>query len=494
MTSAPSTSHATTPPPAEGGPGFKRDLGMWSTLTLGVGAMVGFGWVTLVGGWIEDAGSLGAALAFLIGGIMMAIVALVYSEMVAAMPKAGGEHNYIMRAMGPRWSFIGSWAITGGYATVVAFEAVALPRAIGYVVNLEHFHLWTVSESDVFLIWALVGAVAAVVITVLNILGVKVAGSFQMFVVIFLFMIGILQIFGAVTGGSTEKMEPFFTGDLTGFFAVLVIVPFMFVGFDVIPQTAEEVNLPPAKVGRIAFISVIIAAAWYIMIVITVSAALTEQQIVESGLPAADAMGALFGNQFFANLMVAAGVAGILTSWNSLQMGASRLIYSLAHSGMLPRWLGKLHPKYGTPVNAILLLGAIAVVAPFFGAKALGWIVDAGSPMIVTAYLLVSISFLILRRREPDMPRPLRVGGKGSFGVVIGGLSVAITAFLVILYMPGMPAQLGIEPWIIFGLWWAVGAVFFASIPGGVKPGEHAEDELVALVERRRAEKAARKG
>lgn len=89
--------------------------------------MVGFGWVTLVGGWIESAGSLGATLAFVVGGVMMAIVSLVYAELVAAMPKAGGEHNYIIRAMGPRWSFIGSWAITGGYATVVAFEAVALP-------------------------------------------------------------------------------------------------------------------------------------------------------------------------------------------------------------------------------------------------------------------------------------------------------------------------------------------------------------------------------
>lgn len=482
------TSTEKSPAPQSGE--FKRGLGTWTTLTLGVGAMVGFGWVTLVGGWIEKAGSMGAALAFLAGGLMMAIVALVYSELVAAMPKAGGEHNYILRAMGPRWSFIGSWAITGGYATVVAFEAVALPRAIGYVIDLEVFHLWTVNESQVFLIWALVGAIAAVAITVINIVGVKVAGSFQMFVVIFLFMIGILQVFGAATGGEIVKMEPFFTGDLSGFFAVLVIVPFMFVGFDVIPQTAEEVNLEPRKVGRIAFISVVIAAIWYIMIVLTVSAALTEDQIINSGLPAADAMGALFGNQFFANLMVAGGVAGILTSWNSLQMGASRLMYSLAHSGMLPTWLGKLHPKYGTPANALIVLGVIAAIAPFFGAKALGWIVDAGSPMIVVAYLLVSISFLILRRREPNMERPLRVGGKGNFGVIIGGLSVAITAFLVVLYLPGMPAALGIEPWIIFGLWWAVGAVFFAQIPGGIKAGPNAEDELIAIANKRKAKRS----
>ncbi|SJM64671.1 APC family permease [Gulosibacter sp. 10] len=470
------------PTPAPPGGEFKRTLGTWTTLTLGVGAMVGFGWVTLAGGWIEDAGSLGAATAMLVGGFMMAIVALVYSELVAAMPKAGGEHNYILRAMGPRWSFIGSWAITGGYATVVAFEAVALPTAVQYVVPLDQIHLWSVSDSDVYLSWALVGAVTAIVITIINILGVKIAGGFQMFVVIFLFAIGALQVLGSFTGGEPARMEPFFANGMTGFFAVLVVVPFMFVGFDVIPQTAEEVNLPPRKTGRISFISVLIAAAWYVMIVLTVAVGLPRDQLGTSTLPAADAMANLFGSAFFGNLMVAAGIAGIVTSWNSLQMGASRLMYSLAQGGMLPAWLGRLHPRFGTPANALIVLGVVATAAPFFGNQALGWIVDGGSPMIVIAYLLVSISFVILRVREPKMDRPLRIGGRGAGGVIIGACSVAITAFLFALYLPGMPAGLGAEPWIIFGAWWLVGAVFFAGIPGGVKPGPDAEERLLEKV------------
>ncbi|MFD2674477.1 APC family permease [Gulosibacter bifidus] len=489
-----STTNSASPhsPPAQEQGEFKRSLGMWATLTLGVGAMVGFGWVTLVGGWIDSAGSFGAAGAFLIGGFMMAIVALVYSELVAAMPKAGGEHNYIMRGLGPRWSFIGSWAITGGYATVVAFEAVALPTAINHVFSLDHIKLWEISGSEVFLDWALVGSLVAIIITIINIVGVKIAGSFQMFVVIFLFAIGALQLFGAATNGDPAMMEPLFKDGSTGFFAVLVVVPFMFVGFDVIPQAAEEVDLPPRTTGRLSFISVIVAAFWYIMIVLTVSVALPESAIAESTLPAADAMAALFNSNVFGNIMVAAGIAGIVTSWNSLQMGASRLLYSLAHAGMLPAWLGKLHPRFGTPVNALLVLGGIATIAPFFGKSALTWIVDSGSPMIVLAYLLVSISFVILRKREPNMDRPLRIGGSGNFGVVIGVLSAIITAFLVTLYMPGMPAALTVEPWIIFGLWWLVGMVFFLRIPGGIKPGPTAEDELLKVVNARKSQQLQR--
>src|SRR5699024_7676747 len=108
--------------------GFVRTLGTVDALFIWFGAMIGFGWVVLTGEWLTGAGTLGAILAFVVGGIIMCFVGTVYSEMVAAMPHAGGEHNYLIRAMGPRISLFGSWAITGGYISVVMFEAVAVPK------------------------------------------------------------------------------------------------------------------------------------------------------------------------------------------------------------------------------------------------------------------------------------------------------------------------------------------------------------------------------
>lgn len=477
---------ATTAAPAAEGGQFKRELGKWDVVAVGVGAMIGFGWVVLTGDWIGSAGTGGAALAMLGGGAMMAVVALVYSEMVAAMPKAGGEHNYIMRAMGSRWSFIGSWAITGGYVSVVAFEAVALPRTALYLFpELNQIKLWTIADKDVFLTWALVGSIASIVITIINVIGVKIAGTVQTFVVVFLFAIGALLLAGSFTGGSTANMEPLFVDGFSGFLAVLVVVPFMFVGFDVIPQTAEEIDLPPRKIGRIAVISVLIAAAWYVMTILTTSSALPAGDLANARLATADAMGALWGSELWANILIAGGIAGIITSWNSLQMGASRLMYSLAHTGMLPPWFGKLHPKFGTPHNALIFIGVLAAAAPFFGEAMLGWIVDSGSPAIVIAYLLVSISFLILRRREPDMPRPLRVGGAGRGGEIIGWASVIVCAFLVVLYLPYMPATISVPAWIMFGLWWLIGLIPFLRTPK-VGAGEHVEETLVALARQRR--------
>ncbi|NVN51004.1 APC family permease [Mycolicibacterium hippocampi] len=463
-------------------------LGNWDVLALGFGAMIGFGWVVLTGDWIGSAGTLGAVLAMTAGGAIMAVVGLTYAELTAAMPKAGGEHNFLLRGMGPRWSFIGSWGIVGGYVTIVAFEAVALPRTALYLFpDLNQIRLWEIAGSEVYLTWALVGAIAAVVITTVNILGVKFAGVAQTFVVVLLLVIGLMLVFGSFTGGSVDNMQPLFTGGTAGFFAVLVVVPFLFVGFDVIPQSAEEVDIPARQIGRLVVIAVGLATIWYLMTIVTTSSAMSAGELADADIATADAFGALFGSDVMAKLLIAGGIAGILTSWNSLLLGASRLMYSMARSGMLPAWFGKLHPKFRTPVNALLFIGALSFIAPFLGEAMLVWLVDSGSPSIVIAYLLVSVVFLVLRRREPQMERPLRVGGTGKTGLVVGGAAVVLCGGLLSLYLPGMPAFLDVPPWILFGAWWALGAFFLLRIPSGIAPGEDAEHRLLEALKQRRA-------
>ncbi|MFB1296663.1 APC family permease [Mycobacterium sp. pW049] len=472
-------------PPAD--TSLLKVLGNWDVLALGFGAMIGFGWVVLTGDWIGSAGTLGAVLAMTAGGVIMAVVGLTYAELTAAMPKAGGEHNFLLRGMGPRWSFIGSWGIVGGYVTIVAFEAVALPRTALYLFpELNHIRLWEVAGSEVHLTWALVGAIAAVAITTVNILGVKPASVAQTFVVLLLLVIALLLIVGAFTGGSAADMQPLFTGGAAGFFAVLVVVPFLFVGFDVIPQSAEEVNVPARQIGRLVVVAVILATIFYLIVIATTSSAMPASQLAEADIVTADAFGDLFGSDFMAKILIAGGIAGILTSWNSLLLGASRLMYSMARSGMLPAWFGKLHPRFRTPVNALLFIGGLSFVAPFLGEAMLGWLVDSGSPSIVIAYLLVAVVFLILRRREPAMDRPLRVGGKGNGGLLIGGAAVVLCIGLLSLYLPGMPAFLAIQPWVLFAAWWVLGLFFLFRIPTGVAPGEDAEHRLLAALRQRR--------
>ncbi|WP_328307738.1 APC family permease [Actinomycetospora sp. NBC_00405] len=471
-----------TPPEEHPTTGFIRILGNVDALFLAFGAMIGFGWVVLTGGWISDAGSLGAVLAFVAGGVIMCFVGLVYAELVAAMPKAGGEHHYLLRALGPRLSVVGSWAIIGGYITVVLFEAVAVPNTALYLFpDLNRIRLWTVAGFDVHLTWALVGVVAAVVLTWINIRGIRMASLVQTYVVVFLLLVAALMVVGALVGGEGAFAAPLVTGGPSGFLAVLVVVPFLFVGFDVIPQSSEEVDVPPRRIGVLVVTSVVMATLFYVVVVVTTSVSMPVGDLAGTQLATGDALSAMLGHPIWGKIVIAGGLAGILTSWNAFLIGASRLMWAMARSGMLPAWFGRLHPRNRTPVNALLVIGGLSAVAPFFGSPLLDWAVDSGSPSIVITYFLVAVAFLVLRRREPGMPRPMRVGGAGRLrGTVIGVAAAVLTLGLLALYLPGMPAFLDWQPWVIFGAWWLVGLVLVLRTPRGVGTGEGAEERLLA--------------
>ncbi|MDX1405979.1 MAG: amino acid permease [Woeseiaceae bacterium] len=426
-------------------------------LALAFGAMIGWSWVALSGTWIAEAGSVGAMLAFAIGGIAVILVGLTYAELASAMPQAGGEHVYSMRALGSTASFICTWAILLGYVSVVAFEAVALPTVVDYLLpGFSRGHLWTVAEWDVELTWVLVGVVAAVAMTLVNIIGIKTAAKLQFLVTTLVIVVGLMLIGGAAGAGSTQHMQPLFDNGLKGLLGVLVMVPFMFVGFDVIPQSAEEVDIPFPEIGRTLMLSILMAVAWYVLIIAAVSMGLPQAERAASDLPTADATAAVFGGSWAASLLVLAGIGGILTSWNAFLIGGSRAIYALARAGQLPRQLGALHPRFNTPHNAVLLIGALSVLAPFFGRPALVWLVNAGGLGIVTAYAFVAWSFLRLRKSEPDMPRPYAV----PRGRMVGSAALVLSLAIAVLYLPFSPAAL-VWPyeWLIVIAWVLLGTV-----------------------------------
>ncbi|RAR60365.1 amino acid/polyamine/organocation transporter (APC superfamily) [Onishia taeanensis] len=444
-----------------GGEGFSRVLARKDVLALAFGAMIGWGWVVLTGNWIQSAGSLGAITAFIFGGFAIVLVGLTYAELASAMPQVGGEHVYSYRALGHFASFLCTWAITLGYVSVVAFEAVALPTVVeqlfpGYAVG----DLWTIAGWDVKATWVAVGVAGSVVMMAVNYFGVRTAALVQKVVTVLILAVGVMFITGALFEGNTATMDPLFSveeGVMGGIMMVLIMVPFMFVGFDVIPQAAEEINLPFREIGRVLMISVILAVFWYALIILGTSLMLDGEALGSSSLAVPDAMQAVFQAPWAGNLMVLAGIAGIITSWNAFYVGGSRAIYALAHSGMLPAFLAKLHPRYKTPTNAILLMGLLSCLAPFLGRQALVWLVVAGGLGIVIAYLFVALSFLVLRQREPEMERPFKVKHGKLVGIVAVVLSLGMTA----LYMPGSPSALSALEWALFAGWMLIGLALY---------------------------------
>ncbi len=436
-----------------------RVLRRREVLALAFGAMIGWSWVALAGTWLESAGSLGAIMAFVIGGVVIAFIGLTYAELAAAMPLVGGEHTYSLRALGRGASFVCTWAIIFGYFSVVAFEVVALPTVTEYLFPaVKVGYLWTVAGYDVYLTWVLVGVVGSLVMTGINVIGIRMAALLQTVVTLVILLAGVLVLSGAVLNGSCANMEPLAVDGLKGMLTVLVMVPFLLVGFDVIPQAAEEIDLPFREIGRVLVLSVVMAAAWYGLIVLGVALSLNQQGLTNASLVTADAATAAWGRAWVGKLVVVAGIAGILTSWNAFLVGGSRAIYALAHSGMLPRFLGRLHPRFNTPANAVLLIGGLAMFAPLFGRQTLVWLVDAGGLGIVVAYAMVALSFIVLRHKQPEMERPYRI----RQGKLVGYTAFVLSLAMALLYLPGSPSAL-VWPheWMILLGGAGVGALLF---------------------------------
>ncbi|MDE0990705.1 MAG: amino acid permease [Pseudomonadales bacterium] len=448
---------------------FAKTLARREVLTLSFGAMIGWSWVLLTGEWLMRAGSLGTTIAFVIGGIAVILISLTYAELAAAMPKAGGEHVYTHRALGYGASFVASWAIVMAYINVCVFESAALPTALAYVFpDLAQGYLWTIAGADVHITMIAVGVIAAIIMTGINFVGIRFAAFVQTLMTFLIILVGLSFISGAALFEFSGTSAPLFTKGAVGILGVLVMVPALMVGFDVIPQSAEEIDLPPALIGKLLVFSVSLAAAWYIAISLAVGSSLNTDEIANSGAATADAMANVWDSQMMGNLMILAGVGGILTSWNAFIIGGSRVLYALAETGMIPKVFARVHPKYKTPYVAILFIGLLSCISPFFGRTILVWLVDAGSFMVVIAYGMVAFAFLKLRYSEPEMPRPFRVA-QGKF---VGVLALILSVGLGCLYLPGSPAAL-IWPyeWLMVLGGAVLGAAFyFNSLRRGSTP------------------------
>ena len=451
-------------------------LGRREVMALAFGAIVGWSWVVLSGSLIARAGTLGSILAFLVGAVMVGFVGLIYAELTSALPRAGGELTFTYRALGPGWSWVCGWSLVLGYVGVCAFEAVAISTAFFYLFpNFQLGYLYSVAGSEVYLSWILLGVGSGVLLAAVNWLGIKTSSLVQGVATIGLLLVGCAFFLGSNLFGDTANLRPHFTST-TGILRVVMLTPFLMMGFDIIPQTAEEIKMPRRQVGKLILFSVALASVWYVLVQWGVGLSLPEEARRASEMPTADAAARVFGFPPAASILVLGGLLGILTSWNAFFVGATRLLFGMGRAKMLPGVFARLDARRQTPTFSILFITACSCVAPFLGRRALTWIADAASLGIVAAYFLVAISFVILRRREPDMPRPYRL----RHGKLVGYGGIAVTFGFLLLYMPFSPSSL-LWPyeWAIVLAWIGLGIAVYAYAKHKHPHIDRAEQEAI---------------
>lgn len=441
---------------------------------IALGSAVGWGSFVLPTEWMATAGPFGAVLGLLIGAALMIVIAVSYGFLIQKVPVSGGEFAYAYLGLGRTHAYVCGWFLALGYFSIVALNASALGVLAKFTAPalVEWGRMYEIAGWDVHLGEVLISTVALLVFAVLNVRGSAVSGRLQFVFVLTMILGALLLTIGVVAhpGTSLANATPGFTPEVPPWSAVLAIVaiaPWAYVGFDNVPQAAEEFNFAPSKAFRLIVFALVAASLFYSMMIMATAVAVPWQDLVasEPTWGTGEAVAGLFGS--LGTLVLAVSLSmGIFTGLNGFYVAASRLMFSMGRARILPSFFGRVHPRFNTPAAGILFTSMICLITPWFGRQALLWVVDMSSTGVAIAYTYACVvAYRLFRWRSSEsrastrFPIPPTVAPVKKFLSLLGAL-FGIT-FVGLLLVPASPAALGIPSWIALAAWTVLGVAFY---------------------------------
>jgi amino acid transporter len=430
-----------------------RGLGPWASGAIVVGTMIGTG-IFLKPAEMAREGRFVAIVfaAWIVGAILSIFGALSYAELGAAIPEAGGEYAYLRRGFSPVWGFLFGWmhSIVGRPSSAASIAA-GMMRFLSFFIPAVAAPLFTVHIAvpgltnwikpyDFVFTWAQPLAVFwLLVVTGINVLGVRLGGEVQVFLtaikVLSLGLIIGIAFLLPTSGAGTHPTDPVWPtsadmGLLTAFLAALAAALWAYDGWEDLNLVGSEVqdphrNFPRALVGGVAFV-----ALFYLLFNAACLKVLPFGDLANSQHVASDVVERVIGHGV-AGWITLALVISALGSMNSSILSGARVPYAMARDGVFFKVADGIHPKYRTPGRALLFQGVLASIMALSGTFEeltnlfifAGWIF----------YGLAVVALFRLRRTEPDLPRPHRCWGypwvPGIF--VLGALALTVNLWLV---------------------------------------------------------------
>jgi basic amino acid/polyamine antiporter, APA family len=416
---------------------LSRELGVSHASAVVVGTIIGSGIFLVPAEMMQAVGSAKLVyLAWLVGGLLSFFGALTYAELGAMKPQAGGEYVYVRDAYGPLGGFLYGWTwFVIAKPASVATIATGLVRILGTFSAFSFFSRNAISNPLPITFGQLVAIFAAILISILNYLGIKKAGEFQLVftvlkVAIILAIVAIC--FGAsgnATGHGWSNFAGTFSGakgGITGFMAALVAALWAYDGWNDLNMVAGEVKTPERNIPIALIAGVAIVGLLYVLVNAGVQYVLPANAIAASPRPASDAVALVMGRMGAA--IVSAGMAiSMLVTLNGTIMSGARVPYAMARDGYFFRTLANVHPRFHTPSAAIVVQAVLSIILLSLG----GNFRQLFSLAIFAEwlfYMIAGSTVFIFRWREAQAERPYRVTG---YPVVP---ALFITAAGVLLY------------------------------------------------------------
>ncbi|WP_317348284.1 APC family permease [Pusillibacter faecalis] len=409
-----------------------------------------------------------AIIGLLLGGCVMAIISLSYGYCIKKYPLSGGEFVYADASFGKKHAFACGWMIVLGYWSLIPLNSTAIGMITRYIFPgvFQFGHMYTIAGWDVYLGEVLLSSAFIIVLGYMNVKGVKSAGWFQTTVAVLLVGSVLFCVIGVLLAKPDfSNMQPFFAeisngevvskGGLACIIAVACYAPYCFVGFDCIPQAAEEYSFSH-KAAKALMVGAILVGALIYASMVFVTAVVEPWGPMMLGNPDWATGQAVQNTIGYVGLLFLglAMLCAVLSGMNAFYLAASRLLYSMSYADALPSTFGELHPKYGTPDKATYFLLAISLVCPWFGRQVLTWVVDMTCVGAAVGFTYTCATATIMSKKD---------GLKGQ--TIISAIGTVLAAFFIILsFIPGSPGFLSVPSFIILGVWIVLGIIFWVKI------------------------------
>ena len=391
-----------------------RELGASHAASIVIGVVIGSGIFLVPAEMIQASGSARLVyLAWIVGGIISFFGAATYAELGTMKPASGGEYVYIRDAYGPLAGFLTGWTWT-----VVVKPTSLAAISTGIVRILSHFSRLSFLSLPIFhgfLTWGQAVSIAFVVlVSVINYVGVRRAGNFQLaFTILKLVLIVSIAGLAFSAPGDWQHFSERYgaaAGGMAGFVAALAAALWAYDGWSDLNMVAEEVkdperNLPLALLGGL-----VVIAALYMLVNAAVQYALPPVAVAQSASPMSDAVGHSLLGRAAAVAVSAAMVISLTTSLNGVAMSGARMAFALARDGNFFQALARVHPRFRTPHVAILVQAALAT----------GFLILGGNfRQLFTlalfaewlSYAAASSALFVFRRKTAARSRPARIWG-----------------------------------------------------------------------------------
>lgn len=448
---------------------LKRSLGSVNLVALGIGAIIGAGLFSLTGIAAAENAGPAVTISFALAAFACAFAGLCYAEFASMIPVAGSAYTYSYATMGEFMAWIIGWDLVLEYALGAATVSVSWSR---YLLELLHKYNIELPHSLIVSPWetmklgdgtvidgGIINLPAIFIVVVLSLLlirGTQESATMNNFLVIL--KVSVVIIF--ITLGWSHINEANYTPYIpentgvkgqfgwSGIATGAAVVFFAFIGFDAVSTAAQEAKNPQKGMPWGILGSLVVCTILYVLFAHVMTGLVNYKEFANDAKPAATAF-AVTGYDFLQDALIIAILAGYTSVILVMLMGQSRVFYTMAKDGLLPKFFSAIHSKYSTPWKTnLFFLVFVSLFAGFVPVSDLGHMVSIGT---LFAFVLVCIGVMVLRRTLPNAVRPFRT----PLVPLVPIIGIGVCIYL----MYSLPS----ESWIRLMVWMAIGVVLYFS-------------------------------